>query len=168
MARTSLRWAVALAILLTQGGCAFGGGTLSPSERLSQGLSGMMWPLPVDRPALVTSPYGPRGQRHHDGLDISGDSGDPIYAAQAGTVTYSGWMNGYGNTVILDHGNGVTTLYGHANSLYVRRGQGVTRGEVIGAVGATGNATGDHVHFEIAWAGVAIDPRQMLPVLASR
>lgn len=168
MRQTFFRWTTAATILLISSGCALHGGTLSPSERLAQGLSGMIWPLPIDRPFLVTSPYGARGQRHHNGLDISGNGGDPIYAAQRGTVTYSGWMNGYGNTIMLDHGNGITTLYGHASKLYVGRGQGVARGEVIGAVGATGNATGNHVHFEIAWAGVAIDPRQMLPRLASR
>ncbi|HET7274823.1 MAG TPA: M23 family metallopeptidase [Longimicrobiaceae bacterium] len=156
------------AMAISTGGCALMGSGPSPAERLANDLSGMIWPLPIDRAALVTSPYGVRGNRHHDGLDISGNGGDPIYAAQSGTVVFEGWMNGYGNAIIIDHGNGVTTLYGHASQLFVTDGQRVARGEVIGAVGATGNATGNHVHFEVAWAGVAIDPRQMLPALSFR
>jgi len=137
-------------------------------QELAVHLSGMIWPLPVARPGEVTSPFGERARRHHEGLDIDGRTGDPIYAARAGRVTFSGWKNGYGNTVVLDHGGGVSTLYGHASSLLVRAGATVERGERIALVGATGNARGDHLHFEVAWAGVPFDPTPLLPELARR
>lgn len=132
---------------------------------LAEQLSGMIWPLPIARSAEVTSRYGPRDRRHHDGLDIDGVTGDPVHAARDGVVSFSGWMNGYGHTVVLDHGGGVTTLYGHNASLAVRAGQRVRRGERIAAVGASGNARGDHLHFEVAWRGYPIDPRPLLPAI---
>jgi murein DD-endopeptidase MepM/ murein hydrolase activator NlpD len=126
----------------------------------------MIWPLPVERSREVSSTYGVRGVRHHDGLDIRGNAGDPIYAARDGRVVFSGWMRGYGNIVILDHGNGVTTRYGHASQLLVGVGEQIGRGQPIALVGATGNATGNHLHFEVLWAGRAIDPTPLLPVVA--
>jgi murein DD-endopeptidase MepM/ murein hydrolase activator NlpD len=138
------------------------------SLRLADTLSGMIWPLPVQAPGEVSSTYGVRGVRHHDGLDIRGRAGDPIYAARDGHVIYSGWMNGYGNIVILDHGNSVTTRYAHASELIVGAGERVPRGQVIARVGATGNATGNHLHFEVLWAGRAIDPSSLLPSMAAR
>jgi len=134
-------------------------------EALAASLSGMIWPLPLTGRETVTSSYGVRGRRHHDGVDIDGRTGDPVFAAREGEVIFSGWRNGYGNTVVLDHGRGVTTLYAHASALFVRPGERVARGQRIAAVGATGNARGDHLHFEIAWAGVAIDPVPLLPEL---
>ncbi|CAN5680597.1 hypothetical protein BH23GEM6_BH23GEM6_04510 [soil metagenome] len=134
-------------------------------DRLSQALSGMIWPLPVERSREVSSTYGARGVRHHDGLDIRGRGGDPIFAARDGHVVYSGWMSGYGNIVILDHGHGVTTRYGHAFALLVGAGERVVRGQPIARVGATGNATGDHLHFEVRWSGRPIDPTVLLPVV---
>lgn len=140
---------------------------LAPA-RLAESLSGMIWPLPVARPAEVSSTYGVRGVRHHDGLDIRGRAGDAIHAARDGAVVFSGWMRGYGNLVILDHGGGVTTRYGHASELLVAAGQRVARGEPIARVGATGNATGNHLHFEILWAGRPIDPTPLLPRVSTR
>lgn len=139
----------------------------SPAELadLAASLSGMLWPLPLTGPGPVTSGYGKRGRRHHDGVDIDGRTGDPVFAARDGRVLFSGWRNGYGNTVVLDHGRGVTTLYGHASELRVRVGERVERGQPIAMVGATGNARGDHLHFEIAWAGRVIDPVPLLPEL---
>lgn len=137
-------------------------------EELATRLSGMIWPLPLTHGEAVTSTYGVRGRRHHDGVDIDGRTGDPVYAAREGRVLFSGWRNGYGNTVVLDHGGGVTTLYGHAAALLVRAGEGVGRGQPIAVVGATGNATGDHLHFEIAWAGAVVDPAPLLPALRRR
>ena len=94
----------------------------------------------------------------HEGVDISAPLGTPILAAAKGTVTYSGWMTGLGNTVEIDHGYGYVTRYGHASKLLVRRGQQVTRGEVIAHVGSTGISTSPHLHYEIRIGGVAVNP----------
>lgn len=153
----------ALAILLLLTGCAHARQSAPPHVDLADRLSGLIWPLPIVRAAEVTSPYGARGRRHHDGLDIDGRTGDPVFAARDGRVQFSGWRNGYGQTVILDHGRGVTTLYAHNSALHVSPGERVRRGSVIASVGATGDASGDHLHFEIAWRGFPLDPRPLLP-----
>jgi len=140
----------------------------TPAEQLAFHLSGFMWPLPLESAHGVSSPFGPRARRHHNGVDLRSRHGDPIFAGRDGTVRFSGNMRGYGLTVILDHGGGVTSLYAHASALYVRAGEPVVRGQVLAAVGATGNATGPHLHFEVAWAGVPIDPALVLPRLAAR
>ena len=158
-----MRRAVVLLLLATAAACAHRGG--APSDDLTHRLGGMIWPLPIASGGVITSPYGPRAQRHHDGLDIDGRTGDPIHAAREGVVRHSGWMSGYGNTVIVDHGGGISTLYGHAAVLHVREGQRIARGQVIASVGATGNARGDHLHFEVAWRGFPIDPTPLLPRL---
>lgn len=139
-----------------------------PPRVLAAALSGMIWPLPIRAAREVTSPYGERGRRHHDGLDIDGRTGDPIHAAREGRVAFSGWMRGYGNTIVLAHDQGVTTLYGHASRLLVAAGDRVARGQPIALVGATGDATGDHLHFEVAWAGVPLDPDPLLPAVRPR
>jgi murein DD-endopeptidase MepM/ murein hydrolase activator NlpD len=86
-----------------------------------------------------------------------------VTATTGGTVISSGWRGGYGNTVIVDHGDGFTSLYGHLSQLGVSVGSSVDRGDVVGLVGATGTATGNHLHFEIRVNGVATDPRPYLP-----
>ena len=124
------------------------------------GAGGMIWPL--DGP--VTSEFGWRTHpifgtaRFHSGLDIGGEYGLPIYAAASGTVIHSGWISGYGNTVIIDHGGGVTTLYGHNDSLNVGVGQTVSQGQVIAMCGSTGNSTGPHCHFEVRENGEPVSP----------
>jgi murein DD-endopeptidase MepM/ murein hydrolase activator NlpD len=135
----------------------------TPERRLAEALSGMIWPLPLTQDRAISSRYGVRGVRHHDGLDIRAGSGDPIHAARDGVVVFSGWMRGYGYLVILDHGHGVTTRYGHASELLVAVGRRVARGEPIARVGATGNATGNHLHFEVRWAGRPLDPTPLMP-----
>ncbi|MGH2828825.1 MAG: MCE family protein [Actinomycetota bacterium] len=120
---------------------------------------GFMWPL--DGP--ITSPYGPRWGRMHTGIDIDGATGEPIIASAAGTVTMATYFSGYGNAVMIDHGGGVSTLYGHLSALDVREGDVVAQGEVIGSVGCTGNCTGDHLHFEIRVGGTPVDPLPYLP-----
>ncbi|MBQ5822469.1 MAG: M23 family metallopeptidase, partial [Selenomonadaceae bacterium] len=87
-----------------------------------------------------------------------GDYGLPIYAAASGTVIHAGWISGYGNTVIIDHGGGVTTLYGHNDSLNVGVGQTVSQGQVIAMCGSTGNSTGPHCHFEVRENGEPVSP----------
>ena len=121
---------------------------------------GMIWPIS----GPITSEFGWRthpitgDQRFHSGLDIGGDYGIPVHAAQSGTVTYAGWVSGYGNTVIIDHGGGITTLYGHNQSLAVSEGQSVSQGETISYCGSTGNSTGPHCHFEVRQNGEPVSP----------
>ena len=110
----------------------------------------------------VTSEYGRRWGRLHAGIDIAAPSGTPIGAAIAGTVIYSGWQSGYGNVVIVSHGGGLSTLYGHQSRLGVSLGEAVGSGQIIGYVGSTGHSTGPHVHFETRYGGVARNPRGCL------
>ena len=107
----------------------------------------------------ITSAFGPRWGRMHEGLDIAAPSGAPIYAARAGTVTYAGRMGGYGNIILIDHGGGVVTAYAHQSSLVAGVGQRVAAGEQIGRIGSTGNSTGPHVHFEVRVNGAPRNPR---------
>ena len=116
--------------------------------------SGFIWP--VSGP--VTSPFGWRWGRMHEGIDIAAASGTPIGAAAAGTVIYSGWLGGYGNVIVIDHGGGISTTYGHQSSLAAGNGAYVAQGQVIGYVGSTGHSTGPHLHFEVRLNGVPQDP----------
>jgi murein DD-endopeptidase MepM/ murein hydrolase activator NlpD len=116
--------------------------------------SGLIWP--VSGP--ITSPFGWRWGRMHQGIDIGVGYGTPIHAAAAGTVIYCGWEEGYGNLVVIDHGGGLATAYAHQESIAVTCGQQVSQGQVIGYVGATGHATGPHLHFEVRINGNPVDP----------
>ncbi|MDX6516519.1 MAG: hypothetical protein QOH73_2185 [Gaiellaceae bacterium] len=116
--------------------------------------SGLIWP--VNGP--VVSPFGMRWGRMHEGIDIAVGTGTPIAAAAAGTVAYAGWESGYGNFVLIDHGNGLATAYGHQSRIAVSTGQSVSQGEVIGYVGCTGHCFGPHLHFEVRINGSAVDP----------
>jgi murein DD-endopeptidase MepM/ murein hydrolase activator NlpD len=116
-----------------------------------------VWPVP-DGPML--SGFGaPRRTHRHKGVDIGGRHGQPVLASRAGRVVYSGsGMRGYGKTIIVDHGDGTSTLYAHNSSLVAADGQRVTRGQRIARVGKTGNASTDHCHFEIRLGDRAVDP----------
>ena len=120
----------------------------------------MIWPIT----GPITSEFGWRthpifgGQRFHSGLDIGGDYGMPIHAAQMGVVSHAGWIDGYGNTVMIEHGGGIVTLYGHNESLAVSVGQVVNQGDVIAYCGSTGNSTGPHCHFEVRLNGEPVSP----------
>ena len=103
------------------------------------------------------------GSTNHKGIDIAVPRGTPIYAADGGTVTYSGWMSGYGYLVQIDHGNGYVTRYGHNSSLTVSVGQHVYKGQQVAWAGSTGNSTGNHCHFEVRYNGVAKNPLNYLP-----
>jgi murein DD-endopeptidase MepM/ murein hydrolase activator NlpD len=103
------------------------------------------------------SPFG-RARDFHPGLDIAAAKGTPILSAADGVVTYAGYRKGYGKTVILDHGFGMTTRYGHASELLVKKGETVKRGAQIARVGSTGRSTGPHLHYEIQVNGVPVDP----------
>ena len=123
------------------------------------------WPIS----GRITSYFGGRsspggiGSTNHQGIDIAGSYGIPVYAADGGTVTYAGWMGGYGYLVQIDHGNGYVTRYGHNSSLTVSVGDHVYKGQQIARVGSTGNSTGNHCHFEIRYNGVARNPLNYLP-----
>ncbi len=99
---------------------------------------------------------------YHQGIDIANKASTNNLAADGGTVIFAGWRSGYGQTVIIDHGNGFSTLYGHFNQIYVNAGQAVSQGQPLGLMGATGRATGIHLHFEIRKNGVAQDPMAYL------
>ncbi|MEN9203773.1 MAG: peptidoglycan DD-metalloendopeptidase family protein [Thermostichus sp. DG_1_6_bins_120] len=116
----------------------------------------------------ITSPFGwrvhpiYRSRRFHAGIDFGVPTGTPVRAADRGTVIYAGWYGGYGNTVILNHGGGITTLYAHNSRLAVGVGQVVQRGQAIAASGSTGLSTGPHLHFEVRVNGQPVDPRRYL------
>jgi murein DD-endopeptidase MepM/ murein hydrolase activator NlpD len=96
---------------------------------------------------------------NHPGIDIDGNEGDPVFATDSGVVVYAGWNNwGYGNVVVINHANGWQSLYAHLSAYYVSCGQGIFQGNTIGAIGSTGNATGSHLHFEMMYNGVKVNP----------
>ena len=104
-----------------------------------------------------------RGRRHHEGIDIEAPRGTSVSAAAPGRVVESRWRRGYGNVITLDHGDGVRTVYAHLAEMWARRGALVSRGDPIGSVGATGNATTPHLHFEVLRDGNPRDPLAWLP-----
>lgn len=118
------------------------------------------WPLAA---GIVSSEFGHRWRRPHEGIDIAADEGEPVYASAAGEVLYANnRMRGYGNVVILRHDAQVTTLYAHNQSLKVRLGEKVEQGQVIALLGNTGRSTGPHIHFELRRSQVAMNPRAVL------
>ena len=112
------------------------------------------------RPAIgpMSSTFGPRWGTFHYGVDLAAGYGSAVRAVHAGVVVKAGWYGGYGNAVIIDHGNGVTTRYGHNSAVTVHVGQRVNAGDQIARVGNTGDSTGPHLHFEVRQDDVAIDP----------
>lgn len=130
------------------------------SDNWVQGTGQLGWPVSGE----ITSPYGYRVHPiwgttiYHSGIDIGVDEGTPVHAADGGVVVWSGWMGGYGYAVVIDHGNGLSTLYGHNSELAVDEGQSVAKGQVISYAGSTGNSTGPHVHFEVRVNGDPVDP----------
>lgn len=141
-------------------------GQLSTSSSGRQYVGGeFTWPTPSCH--YITSHFSPRRKnpvtgiyKRHTGTDIGAAYGASIVAANSGTVTLAGWNSGYGNCVVIDHGGGRATLYGHMSSIGVSVGQTVSKGQQIGLVGSTGNSTGPHLHFEILINGAAVDPMQ--------
>lgn len=140
---------------------ANGGGAAAGSG----GTGRFMWPCRGE----ITSYYGWRTHpifgttKYHSGMDIAVDYGTPIYAADSGTVVYSGWLGGYGYCVMIDHGGGLVTLYGHNQGLNVNEGQYVSKGTVIAYAGSTGYSTGPHCHFEVRLHGEVTEPLDYLP-----
>jgi len=132
-----------------QASTSSGGGSIGPPSA-----AGLIWP--VSGP--VTSGFGPRFGRMHEGIDIAVPEGTPVVAAAAGTVIHAGWLGGYGNLVVVDHGNGLATAYAHNSGYAASVGQSVGQGQVVAYSGNTGNSSGPHVHFEVRVNGTAVDP----------
>ncbi len=143
------------------------------AERKAAGIAGVesegsagsfSWPVT----GTITSPFGWRSNpfggapEFHQGLDIAAPSGTTVTAAASGSVIMAQWYGGYGNYILIDHGGGYSTGYGHLSAIYVSTGQAVQRGQAIGAVGSTGQSTGPHLHFEIRIAGKPVDPAPRL------
>jgi len=112
----------------------------------------------------ITSEFGPRGgfTRFHSGIDIGAEPATPCRTAAAGMVVFAGWRNGYGKTIIVDHGDGIHTLYAHLSRIVVSRGQRVGQGAVLGSTGTTGHTSGPHLHYEILVNGRPVDPAPYL------
>lgn len=134
--------------------------TNSSGSRTAHSTGVFRWPVN----GTITSDFGWRvhpvygTSRYHTGIDIGVPYGRAIKAADGGTVIYSGWCGGYGYTVMIDHGKGIISLYGHCSRLFVSKGQSVAKGQVISAVGSTGVSTGPHLHFEVRQNGVPVSP----------
>jgi murein DD-endopeptidase MepM/ murein hydrolase activator NlpD len=133
--------------------------TTTPPTTKPPGGPKLSWP--VSGP--VTSPFGSRWGTFHKGIDIGVGMGTPIHAAAAGTVFFSGVIDGYGNVILIDHGKGMVTLYAHQSQLIATQGSFVSAGQTIGLVGSTGHSTGPHLHFEVRINNVAVDPMGYLP-----
>jgi len=140
------------------------GGNLTPAPAqttVTVGTGSFQWPATS---RVVTSPFGNRihpifqTEKYHAGIDIGAAEGSPIYAADSGTVQIATYSSSYGNYVVINHGNGYTTLYAHQSALAVQQGDAVSKGQVIGYVGSTGWATAAHLHFEISLNGARVDP----------
>ncbi len=136
--------------LMIPAGQGGGDGQVSRGLPLNQ----LGWPVV----GWISSPYGMRGDAMHEGLDIAADQGQPVRAVKAGRVVFAGPRGTYGNTVIIDHGDGLRTLYAHNSRVLVSEGQWVTPGRRIALVGSTGRSTGPHLHFEVQINGIPVDP----------
>ena len=124
--------------------------------------------LPAPQYTRLSSPFGYRihpsshVRKLHTGIDFGAPANSPAVAGADGVVISAGWYNGYGNTVVISHGNGISTLYAHNNSLCVTKGQSVKRGQQIAYIGSTGNSTGPHCHFEVRINGTPVNPAPYL------
>jgi lipoprotein NlpD len=136
----------------------------APAEVRPSGAPRLAWPLS----GPVTSLYGRRGRRHHDGIDIGAPPGTEVRAAAGGAVVYVGSLRGYGRMIIILHDGGFATVYAHNARQQVRAGARVRRGDLIATVGRTGRTTGPNLHFEVRRNNIAYDPLAMLPAPVDR
>ena len=124
------------------------------------------FPVPSGRPvahAIVTAEFGvARGGGVHQGIDLAAPKGSPVWATADGEVVFAGRGGRYGRTVVVDHGNGYRTRYAHLKKIETKQGKQVRRGDVVGRVGASGRASGSHLHYEVIRNGVPVDPRPYL------
>ena len=136
-----------------------GTGSIQISSRSASSYSGgngtLSWPLSSNK---ITSPYGTRSRGFHSGIDLVAKTGTPVYASAGGKVVLSSWYYGYGNCIVVDHGNGLKTRYAHLSGFNVKVGDTVSRGQQIGRSGNTGNSTGPHLHFEVIVNGSTKNP----------
>jgi murein DD-endopeptidase MepM/ murein hydrolase activator NlpD len=136
--------------------------------RLTHAISSIPLRKPVDGDIEPASGFGVRtdpftnSPAMHTGLDLHGDTGDPVRATADGKVTSAGWSGGYGRVIDIDHGNGMSTRYGHLSAIDVRVGQSIRTGQIIGRIGSTGRSTGPHLHYETRVRGGAVDPQKFL------
>jgi murein DD-endopeptidase MepM/ murein hydrolase activator NlpD len=139
---------------------ALGPGACGPVNGGAVGFGTFIWP--ANKHYLSGYDYSP--ETNHYGIDIAGNQGEAVYASDAGVIVYAGWNDwGYGNMIIIDHGNGFQTLYAHLSALNVVCGQSVGQGDVIGAIGTTGRSSGPHLHFEIISSSAKVNPWNYLP-----
>lgn len=125
-----------------------------------------IWPVEgesTDSFGVRGNPFGGGGSEFHPGKDIAAPRGTPVFAPADGRVVEAGWKNGYGQTVVIDHGNGLTTRYGHLSRIEVAAGQELRRGEQLGQVGSTGRSTGPHLHYEVRVGELPVSPERYLP-----
>ncbi|HEX8686933.1 MAG TPA: M23 family metallopeptidase, partial [Pyrinomonadaceae bacterium] len=125
-----------------------------------------IWPVEgesTDSFGVRGNPFGGGGAEFHPGQDIAAARGTPVFAPADGRVVEAGWKNGYGQTVVIDHGNGLTTRYGHLSKIEVSAGQELRRGDELGQVGSTGRSTGPHLHYEVRVGELPVSPRHYLP-----
>ena len=125
-----------------------------------------LWPVKGDLESGFggrRNPFGGDGFEFHTGQDIDADMGTPVQAAANGMVIFAGWQNGYGQLVVIDHGEGLTTRYGHLSQIDASVGQSITRGTILGLTGSTGRSTGPHLHYEVRINDKPVDPRPYLP-----
>lgn len=132
---------------------------LSPSVSRAQSFLSFLWPVE----GIVSSPFGLRDGRQHQGLDIAANYGLPVKAARGGRVTYAGLRGTYGKAIIIQHSSGFYTLYAHTSKILVNTGDEVETGQEIALIGSTGRSTGPHLHFEIRRNEVPLDPINFLP-----
>lgn len=137
----------------------------APGTAGAESVKGFVFPTA----GRISSKFGPRSHpvfgstRPHPGLDISGRTGDPVWATKTGRVIFAGWRGGYGNAVVIQHDGNITSLYAHMSSLQTSRGDWIEQGELVGLIGSTGLSTGPHLHFEIRVNAVPKDPEIFLP-----
>ena len=120
------------------------------------------WPVPATK--RISSFFGQRNGRHHDGIDIPAAHGSHILASADGKVTFSGWMRGYGRIIVVKHSGNFNTVYAHNSKNIVKKGERVNKGAVIGRVGNSGRSTGAHVHYEIRKSNKVVDPMKFFDV----
>jgi murein DD-endopeptidase MepM/ murein hydrolase activator NlpD len=141
--------------------------TMSANERLmrDRGYVPTVWPVVGKLESGFggrSNPFGGGSYEFHSGQDIEAAWGDPVVSGASGTVTFVGWQNGYGQLVVIDHGGGLTTRYGHLSHIDVAQGQTVARSQFIGRVGSTGRSTGPHLHYEVRYNDEPVNPLQYL------